>query len=708
MAVAANPKELGVLVVVVLKARNLPDKHTFSKQDPYAVIQLGPFKEQTQIDKRGGQHPVWDEDLHLKVLSQETKENRTLKVSSYAKEPKGDELIGVGEVDIKETLKTGEFDDWVKLEIDGTYRGEVYLELTFFAAGPPSLTRRPSKMAPSERLWRPPQTPPKTSPYNSPPSRHAAELGVSASMFTSASTRPSHLAPPRESRSQSPSSRSEPPLPPSKDEVPAALKPAPLRASAGKIGSAGTSPKTDPVPIPAALRPGGTGAQRQQHPSSLPSSPAHANYHFPSSGTGPGVAYGSQPSNGLAAPPGQPAYTSPLDDHVIRPPISPPPPPTMTSPRNDYATLPPVDHTRQRTYSTSYPGSGDQQAAHLPSSAPSQPIYPPAYPPVSPLVHSHLSSHPPSSAPNHPQTTYAPHHQSTYSPYPPVSSGSAPYPPINPSYDPPPLSAYTSSPPPSTSPAVPVQSAGSLHLSFPEPSISPAPPSGGYPPMMHPTTASELLPGETEEERQRRLETRYSSPMPLPPDASPPPPPPKPAQSPPAKSASPSPKLSQKHDLPQSQHHHHQTVSEASTSSAKHTPLASTEPRPSPSRVPESYLERERLALERLRQEEADAELARRLAAEAEAEAEAETRTRAEREKTLAEEKAEERRRKERVEMKRPAQARVPTVEETDEELARRLARELNSDVLEEVRRHSSRDGSAGRSSNGSPMPGGW
>ena len=51
-----------------------------------------------------------DQDLHLKVLSQETKENRALKVSCYAKEPKGDELIGAGEVDIKETLKTGEFD----------------------------------------------------------------------------------------------------------------------------------------------------------------------------------------------------------------------------------------------------------------------------------------------------------------------------------------------------------------------------------------------------------------------------------------------------------------------------------------------------------------------------------------------------------------------------------------------------------------------
>lgn len=88
-----SAKELGTLVVVVLKAvsqtststllksiqvgearctnvitmkkRNLPDKHTFTKQDPYTVVQLGNVKEQTEIDKRGGQHPVWCAHVYL-------------------------------------------------------------------------------------------------------------------------------------------------------------------------------------------------------------------------------------------------------------------------------------------------------------------------------------------------------------------------------------------------------------------------------------------------------------------------------------------------------------------------------------------------------------------------------------------------------------------------------------------------------------------
>ena len=48
--------------------------------------------------------------------------------------------------------------DWVPLSLKGTQRGDVYLEMTFFAAGPAPLTRRPTKFtSPSERLGRPQQ-----------------------------------------------------------------------------------------------------------------------------------------------------------------------------------------------------------------------------------------------------------------------------------------------------------------------------------------------------------------------------------------------------------------------------------------------------------------------------------------------------------------------------------------------------------------------
>lgn len=67
--------------------------------------------------------------------------------------------------------------DWVPMRIDDQNRGDVYLEATFYSAvglsflsllplmrklkkAPPP-QRRPSKLKPTERLWRPPVTPPK-------------------------------------------------------------------------------------------------------------------------------------------------------------------------------------------------------------------------------------------------------------------------------------------------------------------------------------------------------------------------------------------------------------------------------------------------------------------------------------------------------------------------------------------------------------------
>lgn len=104
-------QELGTLVVVVLKARNLNDKHSFYKQDAFAQISLGSGpKKRTAVDVKGGQHPVWDEEIRISVPKDSSEKNRTLEASCWAKEHKADDLLGQGKVDITETLKTGEFD----------------------------------------------------------------------------------------------------------------------------------------------------------------------------------------------------------------------------------------------------------------------------------------------------------------------------------------------------------------------------------------------------------------------------------------------------------------------------------------------------------------------------------------------------------------------------------------------------------------------
>lgn len=46
----------------------------------------------------------------MKVPKASDGKNRAMEVSCWAKEPREDELLGKGTVDITETLKTGEFD----------------------------------------------------------------------------------------------------------------------------------------------------------------------------------------------------------------------------------------------------------------------------------------------------------------------------------------------------------------------------------------------------------------------------------------------------------------------------------------------------------------------------------------------------------------------------------------------------------------------
>lgn len=166
--------ELGTLIVVLLKARNLNDKHTFWKQDVFAQATLNDVQKRSHVDIKGGQHPEWDSEVRFTVLKETGPggKNRKLEVACYAQEPKTEDLLGKATVDISNTLKTGEFDDWVSLDVEGVVRGDLYLEMTFYAKAPAptapknkflvpaqgsALGRRPSKLSPSDRLSRPVQ-----------------------------------------------------------------------------------------------------------------------------------------------------------------------------------------------------------------------------------------------------------------------------------------------------------------------------------------------------------------------------------------------------------------------------------------------------------------------------------------------------------------------------------------------------------------------
>lgn len=51
--------EIGTLVVIVDRAKNLPNRKTMGKQNPYCAARLGKEAKKTETDKRGGQTPRW-------------------------------------------------------------------------------------------------------------------------------------------------------------------------------------------------------------------------------------------------------------------------------------------------------------------------------------------------------------------------------------------------------------------------------------------------------------------------------------------------------------------------------------------------------------------------------------------------------------------------------------------------------------------------
>ncbi|GAA5978409.1 hypothetical protein JCM5350_001155 [Sporobolomyces pararoseus] len=170
----AARRELGLLILVVLKAQHLPDPHKFSKQDPFVIAELGEGENlqtvRTQTDRGGGQHPLWDEEFRMKLYEEEGKlEGQRLTLKVMRKEgtrAKDEELIGEGSV-LVDGMSWREFDEWIELKTsEGKYVGEVYVEMTFYPLEPqrrPSasnLVRHPSRLDPSTRAPVPPSLQP--------------------------------------------------------------------------------------------------------------------------------------------------------------------------------------------------------------------------------------------------------------------------------------------------------------------------------------------------------------------------------------------------------------------------------------------------------------------------------------------------------------------------------------------------------------------
>ncbi|KAJ8487820.1 hypothetical protein ONZ45_g14192 [Pleurotus djamor] len=323
----SQEKELGTLVIVVLKARNLLDPHSFYKSDVYAQISLNGEVKRTPVEVKGGQHPVWDAELRFNVMKNSAEKYRELKVSCWSKESRNDQNLGEGKVNINETLKTGEFDDWVGLSTEaGGARGDLYLEMTYYSAAPvpaasrlsvspgADLVRRPSKLSPADRLSRPTQPSPLStsgahlshhdnrrrdpSPHNRPPPSQLVPGRVSPQRPTSVSPKRANdpLPPLPNDRVQSPT-------------IPAFLQPGAGRGKPSASSFQPSQPAQPPQPtLPDILKPGIPNGSSFHNPTPQPTLPLQQPV---------------QPSHNPGSPPRH--YTSYPTTH------SPPPPSTYVS-----------------------------------------------------------------------------------------------------------------------------------------------------------------------------------------------------------------------------------------------------------------------------------------------------------------------------------------------------------------------------------------
>ncbi|GAP84628.2 putative C2 domain-containing protein [Rosellinia necatrix] len=127
--------EIGTLVLIVDRAKNLPNRKTIGKQDPYCAARLGKEAKKTSTDIRGGQTPKWDQELRFTV--HDSPDYFQLKLSVF-NDDKKTELIGETWIDLRDIIVQGggQSDQWHGLTCRGKYAGNIRIEITYYDARP--------------------------------------------------------------------------------------------------------------------------------------------------------------------------------------------------------------------------------------------------------------------------------------------------------------------------------------------------------------------------------------------------------------------------------------------------------------------------------------------------------------------------------------------------------------------------------------------
>ncbi|KAL7622934.1 hypothetical protein AAE478_006613 [Parahypoxylon ruwenzoriense] len=154
--------EIGTLVLIVDRAKNLPNRKTIGKQDPYCAARLGKEAKKTTTDIRGGQTPKWDQELRFTV--HDSPDYYQLKLSVFNDDRKT-ELIGETWIDLRDIIVRGggQSDQWHNLNCKGKYAGEVRIEITFYDSRPKLEKAAPTPVAKPSAAAAPSSDPENTS-----------------------------------------------------------------------------------------------------------------------------------------------------------------------------------------------------------------------------------------------------------------------------------------------------------------------------------------------------------------------------------------------------------------------------------------------------------------------------------------------------------------------------------------------------------------
>mmetsp|Transcript_7298 Transcript_7298/g.13167 ORF Transcript_7298/g.13167 Transcript_7298/m.13167 type:complete len:311 (-) Transcript_7298:594-1526(-) len=168
----------GYLNVMVVEARNMPDKDVFGKQDPYCVLRIshGTEVKRTRTMKNAGKHARWMQNLAFTVTAVSVQDLK-LYVEVYDEDPGKDDLVGRCEVSLAHLANAGaqaQERSYSLQSNSGRYAGDIVLDITFQpAAKAPKVGAYPGQPGYGQPAYGQP-----ASAYGAPPAYGAPAYGA--------------------------------------------------------------------------------------------------------------------------------------------------------------------------------------------------------------------------------------------------------------------------------------------------------------------------------------------------------------------------------------------------------------------------------------------------------------------------------------------------------------------------------------------------